>query len=149
MKAVAQRVSEASVAIDGKVHATIGAGLLVLLGIHKEDTTDDIDWMARKIAHLRVFEDANGLMNQSLTDVDGEILLVSQFTLIASVKKGNRPSFNDAAPPEKGEADYLAVSEKLSALTGKQVKTGIFAANMKVSLINDGPVTILFDSRHK
>jgi D-tyrosyl-tRNA(Tyr) deacylase len=105
--------------------------------------------MARKIAILRVFEDANGLMNQALAYIGGEILLISQFTLIASVKKGNRPSFNDAAPPAKGRADYLAVSEKLSQITGKRVRTGVFAADMKIDLRNDGPVTIVFDTRHK
>lgn len=149
MKAVVQRVTEASVTINGAVHASIGPGLLVLLGIHREDTNDDVEWTARKIANLRIFEDANGLMNQALADMDGEILVISQFTLIASVKKGNRPSFNDAAPPAKGEADYLAVSTNLSQITGKRVKTGVFAADMKVDLRNDGPVTIVFDTRHK
>lgn len=149
MKAVAQRVAHASVTIDGSVHASIGPGLLVLLGIHKEDTAEDVAWMSRKLASLRVFEDAQGRMNQSLADIDGELLVISQFTLIASNKKGNRPSFNDAAPPAKGEADYEAVCRALAELTGKPVKTGIFAADMKVDLRNDGPVTLLFDTRHK
>lgn len=149
MKAVAQRVAHASVTIDGAVHAAIGPGLLVLIGIHKYDTPEDIAWMSRKIASLRVFEDAQGRMNQSLADIDGEFLVISQFTLIASNKKGNRPSFNDAAPPAKGEADYEAVCQTLSELTGKPVKTGVFAADMKVDLRNDGPVTLLFDTRHK
>ena len=149
MKAVVQRVSEASVSIEGRLHAGIGPGLLVLLGVHKEDTPDDIAWMARKVANLRIFEDANGLMNQSLADVDGEILAISQFTLIASARKGNRPSFNDAAPPVKGKADYEAVVRALSDLTGQDVKTGVFAAYMKVSLLNDGPVTITLDTRNK
>ncbi len=105
--------------------------------------------MARKIAQLRVFEDEDGLMNRSVADIEGEILVVSQFTLIASVKKGNRPSFNDAASPEKGKSDYEAVSEKLGLLSGRPVKTGIFAADMKVELLNDGPVTIVFDSKNR
>lgn len=149
MKAVIQRVAHTSVTIDGEVHSSIARGLLVLIGIHKEDTIEDIKWIARKIANLRIFEDANGLMNQSLADIDGELLVVSQFTLIASNKKGNRPSFNDAAPPAKGKADYEAVCSELESLTGKPVKTGVFAADMKVDLLNDGPVTILFDTRNK
>lgn len=149
MKAVTQRVAQASVTIEGAVHSSIGQGLLVLLGIHKDDTPDDIAWIARKIANLRIFEDAAGLMNQSLADIDGQLLVVSQFTLIASNKKGNRPSFNDAAPPTKGKADYESVCAELEKLTNKPVKTGIFAADMKVDLRNDGPVTILFDTRHK
>lgn len=149
MKAVIQRVTRASVTIDGDVHASISQGSLILLGIHKEDTLSDIDWIARKIANLRIFEDADGRMNQSLADINGELLVVSQFTLIASNKKGNRPSFNDAAPPEKGKADYEAVCQELEKLTGKPVKTGVFAADMKVDLLNDGPVTIVFDTRNK
>lgn len=149
MKAVVQRVTNASVTINGKLHASIGQGLLVLLGIHKEDTPTDIEWMARKIANLRIFEDENGLMNKSPIEIDGDILVVSQFTLIASTKKGNRPSFNNAASPDKGKADYEAVSEKLNELIGKQVQTGVFAADMKVDLLNDGPVTIVLDTRNK
>lgn len=149
MKAVIQRVTRASVTIDGQVHSAIGPGSLVLLGIHKDDTADDGEWITRKIANLRIFEDAAGRMNQSLADIDGELLVISQFTLIASNKKGNRPSFNDAAPPAKGKADYLAVCRALEQLTGKPVQTGVFAADMKVDLLNDGPVTILFDTRNK
>lgn len=149
MKAVVQRVAKASVTIDGVLHSFIEQGLLVLLGIHKEDTANDADWIARKIANLRIFADENGLMNKSPIDIDGEILVVSQFTLITSTKKGNRPSYNEAAPPEKGKADYEAVSKKLSELIGKQVKTGVFAADMKVDLLNDGPVTIVLDTRNK
>ncbi|MBK1878906.1 D-aminoacyl-tRNA deacylase [Pelagicoccus mobilis] len=149
MKAVIQRVTQASVTIDGQVHSSIGPGSLVLLGIHKDDTPEDITWIARKIANLRIFEDAEERMNQSLADIDGELLVISQFTLIASNKKGNRPSFNDAAPPAKGKADYEAVCQELERLTGKPVKTGVFAADMKVDLRNDGPVTILFDTRNK
>ncbi|MBD5778611.1 D-tyrosyl-tRNA(Tyr) deacylase [Pelagicoccus sp. NFK12] len=149
MKAVIQRVTRASVTIGGKLHSSIGPGSLVLLGIHKDDTAEDVEWIARKIANLRIFEDPEGRMNQSLADIDGELLVISQFTLIASNKKGNRPSFNDAAPPEKGKADYEAVCQALNQITGKNVQTGVFAADMKVDLLNDGPVTILFDTRNK
>ncbi len=149
MKAVVQRVSQASVSIGGQVHSFIGSGLLVLVGIHKEDTADDIAWIARKVAQLRVFEDENGLMNRSLGECGGELLVISQFTLIASNKKGNRPSFNDAAPPAKGQADFDAVCRSLEALVAAPIKTGVFGADMQVALINDGPVTILFDTRHR
>ena len=146
MRAVAQRVTNASVSIGGVEEASIGKGLLVLLGIHKRDTGDDVDWIARKIGQLRVFEDENGLMNQSLSASGGEILLVSQFTLIASVRKGNRPSFNDAANADFGERLVQEVASTLSQYIEKPIKTGVFGANMQVSLTNDGPVTILFDS---
>ncbi|HCR28582.1 MAG TPA: D-tyrosyl-tRNA(Tyr) deacylase [Opitutae bacterium] len=146
MRAVAQRVTNASVSIGGVEEASIEKGLLVLLGIHKRDTGDDVDWVARKIGQLRVFEDENGLMNQSLSAFGGEILLVSQFTLIASVRKGNRPSFNDAANADFGERLVQEVASTLSQYIEKPVKTGVFGANMQVSLTNDGPVTILFDS---
>jgi len=146
MRAIAQRVSSASVSIEGKKEASIDKGLLVLVGIQKKDTDNDVDWIARKIGQLRVFEDENGLMNQSLSAISGEILLISQFTLIASVKKGNRPSFNDAADPETGERLVQAVANHLNQYVEGSVKTGVFGANMQVSLINDGPVTIIFDS---
>ena len=146
MRAIAQRVSSASVSIEGKEEASIDKGLLVLVGIQKKDTDNDVDWIARKIGQLRVFEDENGLMNQSLSAISGEILLISQFTLIASVKKGNRPSFNDAADPETGERLVQAVANHLNQYVEGSVKTGVFGANMQVSLINDGPVTIIFDS---
>ena len=149
MKAVVQRVAEASVSIDGKMHASIGRGLLVFLGIHKLDTNEDIEWMVRKICHLRVFEDDNQQMNRDLKSIQGELLIVSQFTLIASTKKGNRPSFNDAADPQKGKAFCEDVVRALSATLGYPVKTGVFAANMQVSLVNDGPVTIAFDTRNR
>ena len=149
MKAVVQRVSEASVTIDGKVYSSIGKGLLILLGVHKEDTQSEVEWIARKIANMRIFEDDQGQMNTDLAHVDGEILIVSQFTLIASTKKGNRPSFNDAAPPELGRKLYEKTVEQLENLTGKKPKTGIFAADMKVALINDGPVTINLDTRNR
>ena len=146
MRAIGQRVSSASFAIEGKKETSIGKGLLVFLGIHKMDTDNDVDWIARKIGQLRVFEDENGLMNQSLSAISGEILVISQFTLIASVKKGNRPSFNDAADPETGERLVQAVADHLNQYVEGSVKTGVFGANMQVSLINDGPVTIIFDS---
>lgn len=146
MKAIAQRVTSASVSIAGEEEASIGKGLLILLGIHKRDTDEDADWIARKIGQLRVFEDEKGLMNQSLAAFNGEILLISQFTLIASVKKGNRPSFNDAADPETGERLVKKVADALKQYLEKPVKTGVFGANMQVSLTNDGPVTIIFDS---
>lgn len=146
MRAITQRVSSASVSIEGKKEASIDKGLLVLVGIQKKDTDNDVDWIARKIGQLRVFEDENGLMNQSLSAISGEILLISQFTLIASVKKGNRPSFNDAADPETGERLVQAVANHLNQYVEGSVKTGVFGANMQVSLINDGPVTIIFDS---
>ena len=149
MKAVVQRVTRASVTIEGQEHSRIGKGLLVLLGIHREDTPADVEWMARKIANLRVFEDEMGRMNQALSDFDGDILVISQFTLIASTRKGNRPSFNDAAPPDKGKADYEAVCQALSLAIGKPVQTGVFAAHMKVELLNDGPVTIVLDTLNK
>ena len=149
MKAVVQRVAEASVSIDGKEHTSIGRGLLVFLGIHKLDTNEDIEWMVRKISHLRVFEDDNQQMNCDLKSIQGELLIVSQFTLIASTKKGNRPSFNNAADPQKGKTFYEDVVQALSATLGYLVKTGVFAANMQVSLVNDGPVTIAFDTRNR
>lgn len=131
------------------MHASIGRGLLVFLGIHKLDTNEDIEWMVRKISHLRVFEDDNQQMNRDLKSIQGELLIVSQFTLIASTKKGNRPSFNNAADPQKGKTFYEDVVQALSATLGYLVKTGVFAANMQVSLVNDGPVTIAFDTRNR
>lgn len=149
MKAVVQRVRNATVSIDGNVHSSIGQGFLVLLGIHKEDTDSDVEWMVRKVANMRVFEDENGLINSDLSTIEGEVLVVSQFTLIASTKKGNRPSFNDAADPQKGNAYYLSVAEGLESVLDRPVKTGVFAANMQVSLVNDGPVTITLDTRNR
>ena len=149
MKAVVQRVRNATVSIDGNIHSSIGQGFLVLLGIHKEDTDSDIEWMVRKVANMRVFEDENGLINSDLSTIEGEVLVVSQFTLIASTKKGNRPSFNDAADPQKGNNYYLRAVEGLEKALDRPVKTGVFAANMQVSLVNDGPVTITLDTRHR
>lgn len=149
MRALIQRVTHADVTIDGRVNGEIGTGLLVLLGVHITDTQEDIDWLVKKISQLRVFDDANGVMNRSVMDVDGEVLVVSQFTLYASTKKGNRPSYINAAPPEAAVPLYEAFVESMSTTIGKRVPTGIFGADMKVSLLNDGPVTIMIDTKNK
>ena len=146
MKAVIQRVSEASVRVDGELTGAIGKGFLVLLGVMDGDTEEDADILAAKTAKLRVFTDENDKMNLSLTDVDGEVLCVSQFTLCADVKKGNRPSFTPSAPPSEADRLYEYFMRRLKAEGVKNVEHGIFGADMKVSLLNDGPVTILFDS---
>lgn len=147
MRAVIQRVSESSVVIDGEKKASIGKGLLVLLAIEDADTEQDIEWLAGKIVRLRIFSDAQGLMNLSVQDVGGDILVVSQFTLFASTKKGNRPSFIKASKPEFAIPMYEKFLKRLSEELGKPVQRGEFGADMKVSLINDGPVTILIDSK--
>ncbi|TDI71857.1 MAG: D-tyrosyl-tRNA(Tyr) deacylase [Bacteroidetes bacterium] len=147
MRTVIQRVKEASVTIDGRVVSAIGNGLLVFLGIEFSDTGEDIDWLCRKIARLRVFGDADGAMNNSLLDIDGEVLVVSQFTLHASTKKGNRPSFIKAARPEIAIPLYEAFITQLKTEIGEKVQTGEFGAMMDVALINDGPVTINIDSK--
>jgi D-tyrosyl-tRNA(Tyr) deacylase len=149
MKALVQRVSEASVTIDGLIHSRISKGLVVLLGIDIKDSTEDADWLCQKLIGLRIFSDENGLMNQSLIDVQGELLLVSQFTLIASYKKGNRPSFIHAARPEQAIPLYQYCIEQLTALLGKPIATGVFGADMQVALVNDGPVTLLLDTHNK
>ena len=149
MRAVIQRVSAASVAIHGTVHSSIAAGFMVLLGIEAADTPDDAEWLCSKIAQLRVFADEQGLMNKDIKDTGGEILVVSQFTLHASYKKGNRPSFIKAARPEQAIPLYEHFITTLSAQLGKPIATGIFGADMQVSLINDGPVTILMDTKNK
>ncbi|WP_250631696.1 D-aminoacyl-tRNA deacylase [Rhodoflexus caldus] len=149
MIAVIQRVTEASVTIEGRVHGKIATGFLVLLGIAHNDTAEDVEWLAGKIAGLRVFSDDEGKMNRALADIDGNILLISQFTLHASTKKGNRPSFTEAAPPPVATPLYEAMIERLQQLTGKKIETGIFGADMKVRLLNDGPVTIIIDSKNK
>lgn len=149
MRAVIQRVSSASVTIDGKVHSQVGKGYMVLLGVETEDTVDDADWLAGKIAQLRVMADQNGMMNKDVIETGGEILVVSQFTLHASYKKGNRPSFIRAARPEQAIPLYEYFNKILSAKIGKPVATGVFGADMKVALVNDGPVTILMDTREK
>lgn len=149
MKVVIQRVSEAAVKIDGKINGSIGLGLMILLGIENEDNDEDINWLCQKIIQLRIFDDENDVMNLSLLDVNGDILLISQFTLHASTKKGNRPSYIKAAKPDVAIPIYKKVIAKLEELSNKSIQTGIFGANMKVSLINDGPVTILIDSKNK
>jgi D-tyrosyl-tRNA(Tyr) deacylase len=149
MKLVIQRVSEAKVHIDGKVYDSIGQGLLVLLGIHQEDTVEDKAWCIRKLLDMRIFSDEKDLMNLSLKDVKGDLMVISQFTLYASTKKGNRPSFIVAARPEQAIPIYEAFLDQCSKELGKQVHSGIFGADMKVDIINDGPVTIIIDSRQK
>ena len=149
MRAVIQRVSHASVTIDGVVKGEIGQGYLVLLGCENADTQDDIDWLARKIAGLRVFDDENHVMNRSVMDVGGEVLVVSQFTLWASYKKGNRPSYLRAGSHEVTIPLYEGFVRRLSEVLGKAVQTGEFGADMKVELLNDGPVTICMDTKNK
>ncbi|MBO7125014.1 MAG: D-tyrosyl-tRNA(Tyr) deacylase [Bacteroidales bacterium] len=149
MRAVVQRVSHASVTIEGNVKSEIGKGFLVLLGIEDTDTDEDIQWLSGKIARMRVFEDENQLMNLSLDDVHGDILLISQFTLFASTKKGNRPSFIRAARPEKAIPMYETFIKQLQSEFQGKVLTGEFGADMKVSLLNDGPVTIVIDTKNK
>jgi D-tyrosyl-tRNA(Tyr) deacylase len=149
MKAVIQRVSEASVTVATKKIAEIGHGMLILLGIEHEDTQEDIMWLSAKIAKLRIFNDENGVMNTSLIDTNGEAIVVSQFTLHASTKKGNRPSYIKAAKPETSVPLYEAFIEQLERDLQKKVQTGIFGADMKVALLNDGPVTIVIDSKNK
>jgi D-tyrosyl-tRNA(Tyr) deacylase len=149
MRVVVQRCSEAYVKVGNKITGKIGFGLLILVGIEHEDNQEDIDWLAEKIIKLRIFNDDEGLMNKSIAEVDGEILVVSQFTLHARYKKGARPSFIQAAPPEKANADYLAFCDKLSQLLNKPCEKGIFGAHMTVHLNNDGPVTIVMDTKNK
>ena len=149
MRAIIQRVSEASVTIDGNVKAAIGHGFLVLLGVCEEDTSEDVDWLVRKIVALRVFDDDQGIMNRSILEVDGNILVISQFTLFASYKKGNRPSWLRAAKHEISIPLYEEFCSKLSNSLSKSVGTGEFGAYMKISLVNDGPVTICMDTKNK
>ena len=149
MIAVIQRVSESSVTIEGKVKSKIGIGLMVLLGIEEADGREDIEWLAKKIVNLRIFPDEQEVMNKSLLDVGGELLLVSQFTLHASTKKGNRPSYIKAARPEIALPLYEEAIRVLEAELGKSIGTGTFGADMKVSLVNDGPVTIHMDTKNK
>lgn len=149
MRAVIQRVSHASVTIDGKINGAIQQGFLILLGVCDEDSMEDVDWLVKKIANLRVFGDENDVMNRSILDVDGEALVVSQFTLYASYKKGNRPSWFRAGSHEHSIPLYEAFCRDLSAAIGKPVATGEFGADMKVELLNDGPVTICMDTKNK
>ena len=149
MRAVIQRVSSASVTIDGQVKSSIGKGLLILLGVGYEDGQEDIDWLVKKISGLRIFDDEDGVMNRSVVDVEGEALVVSQFTLMASTKKGNRPSYIHAAGHEIAVPLYESFCASLSEAVGKPVGTGEFGADMKVALVNDGPVTICIDTKNK
>lgn len=149
MRVVIQRVSEASVTVNQEITGEINLGLLILLGIEPIDTQADIDWLCRKIIGLRIFDDENGVMNKSVQDVNGGLLVVSQFTLFASTKKGNRPSYLRAAKPDISIPMYEKFVQKLSEISGKEVETGKFGADMKVRLLNDGPVTILIDSQQK
>ncbi len=149
MRVVIQRVTEASVTIGGKVKAAIGVGLLVLVGIEEADGEDDLSWLSQKVVNLRIFADEVGVMNRSLIDVGGELLVVSQFTLHAATKKGNRPSYIRAAKPAVAIPLYERLVTVLSVALGREVQTGEFGADMKVQLLNDGPVTILIDSKNK
>ena len=149
MRIVIQRVSYASVTINQQVKSSIGAGYLILLGIGKDDTEEDINWLVKKIVGLRIFDDEMGVMNRSIMDVNGEILVVSQFTLMASYKKGNRPSWINAAPHELSIPLYNHFCDALSKAMGKPVSTGEFGADMKVELLNNGPVTICMDTKNK
>lgn len=149
MRIVIQRVAHASVTIDGNTKSSIGKGYLILLGVEESDTREDADWLCKKVANLRVFDDEQGVMNRSIIDTNGEILVVSQFTLMASYKKGNRPSWIRAARHEVSIPLYEYFCNNLSTLIGKDVQTGEFGADMKVSLLNDGPVTICMDTHNK
>ena len=149
MRIVIQRVRHASVTIDGKIKSHIGQGYLILLGIEQNDSGEDIEWLSKKVAGLRIFDDENGVMNKSILDIDGEILVVSQFTLMASTKKGNRPSWFRAATHDISIPLYQEFCKVLSSAIGKEVQTGEFGADMKVELLNNGPVTILMDSKNK
>ena len=149
MRIVIQRVGHASVTIEGKVKSEIQKGYLILLGICEDDSAEDIDWLVKKVIGLRVFDDENGVMNRSIMDIDGEILVISQFTLFASYKKGNRPSWLRAAKHDISIPLYNEFCTKLSAALGKEVGTGEFGADMKVELLNDGPVTICMDTKNK
>lgn len=149
MRAVIQRVSEASCTVNNKLTGSIAAGLLILLGVEVSDTQDDLDWLAQKIVNMRIFSDEKGLMNKSLLEISGNVLLISQFTLFALTKKGNRPGFTNAARPEKAIPFYEQMISKLESLTGERPQTGIFGADMKIHLINDGPVTIIMDTHNK
>lgn len=149
MRAVIQRVSQSSVVIGGVCHGEIGTGLNILIGIEEGDGEEDIDWLCRKIVNLRIFDDNDGVMNKSVLDIDGDILVISQFTLFASTRKGNRPSYIRAAKPDISIPVYEKFLTTLENILGKQVKKGIFGADMNVTIVNDGPVTILIDTKNK
>ena len=149
MRTVIQRVSQASVTVEGTISAAIGPGLLVLLGIEDSDTTEDIAWLSKKIVQLRIFNDEDGIMNRSLLETGGDLVLVSQFTLHAATKKGNRPSYIKASKPEVAFQLYEKMITQIETDLGKKIGTGVFGADMKVSLLNDGPVTIFMDTKQK
>ena len=149
MRIIIQRVRNASVTIAEQLHSAIGQGMMILVGIEDADGDEDIAFLTKKVVNMRIFDDANGVMNRSILDIDGEILVVSQFTLHASTKKGNRPSYIKAAKPDISVPLYEKFCSELSLALGKPVKTGVFGADMKCSLINDGPVTIFMDSKNK
>jgi D-tyrosyl-tRNA(Tyr) deacylase len=149
MKILIQRVKHSKCTVDSKEFSKIGQGILVFVGITNDDTTEDIEWLANKMVNLRIFNDEEGVMNKSCVEIDGEIMIISQFTLHARTKKGNRPSYVDAAKPEISEPLYNKFIETVNALTGKQSATGIFGADMKIELLNDGPVTIIIDSKNR
>ena len=149
MRIVIQRVKEASVTISGEVHSAIGHGMLILVGVEDRDSEEDVDWLVKKASQLRIFDDANGVMNCSITDVAGRALVVSQFTLHASTKKGNRPSYIRASRPEHAVPLYELFCNRLSQAIGNPVGTGVFGADMQVALVNDGPVTICIDSQNR
>ncbi len=149
MRTVIQRVQHCSVTIDGQLKSNIGSGMLVLVGIEDRDTQEDIEWLCKKIANLRIFDDENGVMNRSVIDTGGEVMVVSQFTLHASTKKGNRPSYIHASKPDFAIPMYESFCAEMGLQIGKNVATGEFGADMKIELLNDGPVTILIDSQNK
>jgi D-aminoacyl-tRNA deacylase len=149
MRAVIQRVSSASCSIEGKISGQIGKGFMILLGIEDNDTDEDLNWLAQKISNMRIFSDENGLMNKALADVQGNILLISQFTLFASTKKGNRPGFTRSAKPDLAVPLYEKMIKELGQLTGTKIQTGVFGADMQIGLVNDGPVTIIMDTKSR
>ena len=149
MRVVIQRVKNASVTIDNKLHSSIASGMLILIGVEDRDGEEDVDWLVKKVSQLRIFDDENGVMNCSIIDVAGEVLVVSQFTLHASTKKGNRPSYIRASRPEHAIPMYELFCRRLSQAIGKEVATGVFGADMQVALVNDGPVTICIDSQNR
>jgi D-aminoacyl-tRNA deacylase len=149
MRTVIQRVQNASVSVDGKTVSSIGLGLLILLGVEPADGQEDIEWLAGKISRLRIFADDNGAMNCAIHEIDGEFLVVSQFTLFANTRKGNRPSFLEAAPPDLAEKRYEEFCLRLERASGRHVGRGVFGAHMEISLVNDGPVTICIDSKKR
>jgi D-tyrosyl-tRNA(Tyr) deacylase len=149
MRAVIQRVSKGTVTINQDVYSQINSGLVIFIGIENNDSEEDIDWLCKKIINLRIFNDSFGVMNLSLNDINGEVLIVSQFTLFASTKKGNRPSYIKASKPDFAIPVYEKFIKKLEVLSGKYIRTGQFGADMKISLINDGPVTIIIDTKNR